>query len=394
MANSNPYLILRRVRDQVILNLRRLFIPSNNLVVPNFRYKYLESPATGTIRFVSNPSNLNTIIVNGVIITFVTGIPSGNEVKIGVTQVITQANFIAFVNAHSSILLVTATQSPVNNVVNLTATVAGTAGNAITLVTNIPTVVQISGATLTQGGEWDFDNSEIFIGDVIPQDYQDWPMVVVDTASANETRYLGPEDMSWTKNAFGVVTEEAIFSSLVVTVNINLYTIDDTIARDEIIDLIYDHLSEIRDDLATHGIEMIDRTLPTEARVYQDGRWYITNHFILRVYCEWTDTLSDPNITGVSITVPVNTAPLPQITSPNFYNWDHTGGVPFSYQVTAINVDSTTVYSATGLPTGVSVNASNGLISGTPTQFGTFYVVLNVTNSTGASTGPLTLTTS
>jgi hypothetical protein len=42
-------------------------------------------------------------------------------------------------------------------------------------------------------------------------------------------------------------------------------------------------------------------------------------------------------------------------------------------------------YSATGLPTGLSINASSGLISGTPSAAGTFNVTVTAKDSTGAS---------
>jgi len=63
-------------------------------------------------------------------------------------------------------------------------------------------------------------------------------------------------------------------------------------------------------------------------------------------------------------------------------------GSPFSYQITATN--SPTSFSAPGLPAGISLNTSSGLISGTSSSTGTFPVSLGATNAAG--TGSLTLT--
>lgn len=456
MANSNPYLILRRVRDSVILQLRQLFSPANNTaVVPPFQYNYIETVSTGYIQFFGNPVNLNTLSIGGNTITFVTGAPIGFQVQIGLTQQITLANLVSFINAHSSTLLVTATTNTIPNQINLLATTPGISGNQITLSFS-SLVLRVSAPTLTQGGLFDFDNSEIFISDAIPQDYQDWPMIIVDTASANETRYLDNEGNYQEKNSFNVVTSDNILSSLVVNVNIKVYTIDDTLARDNIIDLIYNNLSEIRDILAQNGIEMIDRTMPTETRVFQDQRQYITNHFILRVYCEWTDNLLPIiNVSSVGVSVPTQLDAAPVVTSPisasyvhgitfivdnvvdsihlnventiNMSNGDtivqgthtttittvvdanhlvvgNTAGwvagpaldtsvnLPFNYVITASN--SPLSYNAIGLPSGLTVNTGNGLINGIPTTTGTFYITLSATNVTGTGTGPLTLTIS
>ena len=67
-----------------------------------------------------------------------------------------------------------------------------------------------------------------------------------------------------------------------------------------------------------------------------------------------------------------------------------TVGIAFSYQITATN--SPTSYGATGLPGGLSVNTSSGLISGTPTAAGTSTVTLSATNGSGTGHATLTLT--
>src|SRR5438874_9784106 len=81
--------------------------------------------------------------------------------------------------------------------------------------------------------------------------------------------------------------------------------------------------------------------------------------------------------------------PKPVITSPTAATGQV--GVAFSYQITASNGPIIS-YNATGLPGGLSVNTSTGLISGTPTTAGTYSVTISATNSSGSGSATLTLT--
>ena len=65
-------------------------------------------------------------------------------------------------------------------------------------------------------------------------------------------------------------------------------------------------------------------------------------------------------------------------------------GSAFSYSVQASN--SPTSYAATGLPSGLSINSSSGLISGTPSVTGTYTVGISATNPAGTGAASLTLT--
>ena len=79
----------------------------------------------------------------------------------------------------------------------------------------------------------------------------------------------------------------------------------------------------------------------------------------------------------------------PAITSP--LTASGTVGAAFSYQITATN--NPTSFNATGLPAGLSVNTTTGLISGTPTAPGSFSVALSATNSAGTGSATLALST-
>ncbi len=100
------------------------------------------------------------------------------------------------------------------------------------------------------------------------------------------------------------------------------------------------------------------------------------------------DSAGNPSQGVTSTAFTVESTP-PSVTSTNYAFANYRSAFA-GYTITASK--AITNYSATGLPLGLTVNATNGLISGTPLQAGMFNVNLHVVDHVGkAGDGPLVL---
>src|SRR5579859_1227099 len=106
--------------------------------------------ATGSAAFSGNPTNLDTLTLNGTVVTFVTSGATGTQVNIGNNLAATLQNLITMLQASADAQLVKFTYAIANLTLNLTAATSGTAGNSLTLA-KTSTVITLSGATLTGG---------------------------------------------------------------------------------------------------------------------------------------------------------------------------------------------------------------------------------------------------
>lgn len=146
----NEYIMKRTVKVKVPLAETTL----DNLVkiMPGATLVSDGAKASGTITIATQPTNGQTIVVNGQTFTFKTAPTLVNDVLIGASTAATAANLAAVLNASTLPAVAAATYTAATNVVTVTYDVRGTEGNAFTLATGTAGAsVTMSGATLAGG---------------------------------------------------------------------------------------------------------------------------------------------------------------------------------------------------------------------------------------------------
>ncbi|MBI4458487.1 MAG: putative Ig domain-containing protein [Acidobacteria bacterium] len=141
-------------------------------------------------------------------------------------------------------------------------------------------------------------------------------------------------------------------------------------------------------DQALSQLEKLEKILPELKKTVPVVSFFISAAQEAKLFEDGGKPLENLRVTTLTPWGTTGSKPIPAITSS--LSVSGTQGVVFSYQITATN--SPTSFGASGLPAGLSVNTTTGLIAGTPTVSGTLSVALSATNSGGTGTATLSLT--
>ena len=131
--------------------------------------------ATGSWTFSAQPATNATITVNGTAFTFVTGTPTGNQIKIGANLAETIKNAVYALNASAVAGVLVASYASDNAYTQILVTydVVGTGGNAFTLAasTSPASNATASGATLAGGAASGATNHDFVSGGLSLPDF-------------------------------------------------------------------------------------------------------------------------------------------------------------------------------------------------------------------------------
>ena len=118
-----------------------------------------QTKASGSIGFSAQPAPNSTITVNGVVWTFVTGTPTGNQTQIGASLDATLTALASDLNgsADAEIAKCSYAANTTDDRLEIEFDTAGTTGNSFTLAASANSTGTVSASTLTGGGyrhEW------------------------------------------------------------------------------------------------------------------------------------------------------------------------------------------------------------------------------------------------
>lgn len=140
--------------DIILTQLYAVAYVPNSTAAGSFNIEGIEIAqcATGSIHLTGVPTaGTDTITVNGTLITFVSGTPSGSQVKVGVDAATTAANLQTFLAASSDTNINKAFYTLSGAFVDVQFKIPGPGGDSFTL-TKSSTAIVLSGAVLSGGG--------------------------------------------------------------------------------------------------------------------------------------------------------------------------------------------------------------------------------------------------
>lgn len=107
--------------------------------------------ASGTITLSGQPDPGDSVTINGTAVTFVSGTPSGNQVKIGLSTAATALALQAFLEASADVNLAAMTYNTIGLITTVTARAYGVAGNSYGLAKSGANIA-VSGSGTLAGG--------------------------------------------------------------------------------------------------------------------------------------------------------------------------------------------------------------------------------------------------
>src|SRR5262249_41811327 len=149
----------------------------------------------------------------------------------------------------------------------------------------------------------------------------------------------------------------------------------------------------IIDNWATHGIGSLVGKITLQGGVRYNIRLEYFNSNAgnnAATHLSWYSPSQSKQVIPSNRLYPTNAAPVPEtITSPvtavAFL------GQPFTFTNTAANSNSPSSFAAKGLPPGLGINSTNGVINGVPGVAGDFQVSITASNVFGVGASALNL---